>query len=138
MSIAIIIMNILWTGWLTSAAAVSRTAPRWKSMSSKRKAPHAGLCIELDQWSRTLCRSGVIHRWFHESRLAGLPQNRLGLIGAAAAVRRNAQDFPELVEIIHTVSCSPADLLVGDGVADTDVHKFKNLADFQAFNCKCE
>jgi len=44
----------------------------------------------------------------------------------------------ELIKIGYTAGRGAADLLVGYGVANTDVHRFNNLARFRVFNCKCE
>lgn len=94
-----------------------------------------GLSFELGQPSG---RGRVVDRWSCETRLVGLSENRLGLIGAHAAARGDAQLRSKLIEVIYTAGRSAADLLVGDGFADADVHKFNNLAQFQAFNRKCE
>ena len=56
----------------------------------------------------------------------------------AYACRASGGDVGVVQQVIDAVLCSSADLLVSDGVADTDVHKFNNLAQFQAFKRKCE
>jgi len=46
------------------------------------------------------------------------------------------QGFTEFIQIIHAPGRSAADLLVGDGFADADVHKFNGLAKLQLFKRK--
>ncbi len=96
---------------------------------------YRGRAFELGQPSG---RRRVVDRWLSETRLVGLGENRLGLVGAHAAAGGDAQLRSELIQVVHTAGRSAADLLVGDGFADTDVHKFNNLARFQAFKRKCE
>ncbi len=69
-----------------------------------------------------------------EARLIGLVQYGLGLVGAAAAAFGDAQVRSELIEIVHAGGRSAADLLIGYGFADADVHKFNNLAGFDYLN----
>lgn len=55
-----------------------------------------------------------------------LSQDLLSLTCATTAARSNTQRFPELKKIIYTVSGSPADLFIGNGFADADVHFINN------------
>jgi hypothetical protein len=55
-----------------------------------------------------------------------LSKDLLSLACATTAARSNTQRFPELKKIIHTVGGSPADLFVGNGFADADVHLINN------------
>ena len=83
-------------------------------------------------------RGGVIHRRLGVAGVAAVAQDRFRVVGATAAIGRNAQVLSELIEVVHTGLRGSADLLVGNGVADTDVHKFNNLAQFWRFKRKCE
>ena len=44
----------------------------------------------------------------------------------------------QLPQITHPGIRSLADLLVSNGIADTDVHDFNDLEVQSSFNCKCE
>ena len=57
---------------------------------------------------------------------------------AGAAARRHAKLALQLPEIPHASGRGLANLLVSNGVADTDVHKFNHLACLSAFKRKCE
>ena len=87
--------------------------------------------IFLSGYSRS-----VEHRLEYFSRLPYVMKN-LGSNFLARATTRGHTEFRlEAPEIGRTGFRSLANLLVGNGVADADVHKFNHLATLQAFKRK--
>ena len=70
--------------------------------------------------------------------LSKFPQNLRRYVLAGAATSGHAELALQAAKILYTGFRRLADLLVSNGVADADVHKFNHLARFMAFNCKCE
>jgi hypothetical protein len=59
-----------------------------------------------------------------------------GSLFARSAIRRHTELGLEAPQILDTRPGGLANLLVGDRVADTDVHKFNKLRALTGFNCK--
>jgi hypothetical protein len=70
-----------------------------------------------------------------------LLQYFLRMIRTTAAARADTERLPELIQIVRTVGRSPADLLVSNSLANTNVHisqEFNSLAQVCVFKRKCE
>ena len=70
--------------------------------------------------------------------LSKFPQDLRRHFLAGSAASGHAKLALQAAKIPYTGVRRLADLLVSNGVADADVHKFNHLARFMAFNCKCE
>ena len=81
------------------------------------------------EFGRCLYRGWVVHRRLRESGIVGFIQYRLRLVGTAAAGGGDAEALSEFIDVIDAVHCSTANLLVGDGVADADVHVVTGFPD---------
>lgn len=60
--------------------------------------------------------------------LVAIVENGLGLVCTRAAARGDAKGFAQLVQVVATGRSSTANLLVGYGFADADIHDFNTLS----------
>ena len=65
--------------------------------------------------------------WWVVSLLAAFSKNFGGMLFARSAIAGHTEFRLQLPEIAHTGLRRGADLLVSDGIADTDVHVFNDL-----------
>ena len=72
-------------------------------------------------------RGSVNSDWWVVSLLAAFPENFGGMLFTGSAIAGHTEFRLQLPEIAHTGLRRGADLLVSDGIADTDVHDFNDL-----------
>ena len=78
---------------------------------------------------------GHVQCWLRRARVR-LVQDLQRLAGTAAAAGRHAETLAKLVEVADPPSRGAANLFVGHGVADADIHKFNDLAKLRLFKRK--
>ena len=65
-------------------------------------------------------------------------EDGLRLILTGATANSDSELHLQCTETVGARRNSAANLLLGYGVADADVHNFNHLGAFRTFNCKCE
>ena len=93
--------------------------------SGQKKAPHCGALIHSTlEGLHPSCHGGYINLWLRDLALpAHVVENLGGHLLARAAARGDTKLRLQRPEVRRTGLSSPADVLIGDRIADADVHK---------------